>query len=159
MQAQKVRINPSSTNGGGRPPKNLPDANKDEIYVKAPPPPASLYNDTAKELWKLSANILCHRQQLKPAHLCLLVNYCNAFAVTVMTPKELIEHNLTTQLKDGSFRPGIHSVYANFFNAMTKSMQMLRLDPKTELYNSLATTCNEKGSHEISYVAEIVNAL
>ena len=161
MQKHKIRINPKSTGdiNSGRPPKNLPDANKDEVYTTAPPPPECLINQNARDLWVLSADILCKRKQLKPAHLCLLINYCNSFAVTVMTAEEMVKYGIAERNEDGLLRPAMNAIYATYYNSMKNSMQMLRLDPKTELYNALAVQTEQQGTHEFGYVDSVIESL
>lgn len=145
----RVRVNAAATKMSGRTRTDLKDVNKDELCMKTPGQPKELINDTAKQMWDSTAKILIHRQQLKPAHFGLLLNYCNAYAVTVMTKEEMIEHHLVTATDDGGTRPSINSVYGTYFTAMTKAMTLLRIDPKTELMNSLAKAVQEGGSQYI----------
>ena len=42
---------------------------------------------------------------------------------------------------------------------MKNSMQMLRLDPKTELYNALAVQTEQQGTHEFGYVDSVIESL
>lgn len=145
----RIRINPAATKPSGRPRRDMKDVNKDELCMKTPAPPQELINDTARAMWTETAKILIHRQQLKPAHFGLLINYCNSYAVTVMGKDELLAANLVTATDDGGTRPSMNSVYNTYFSAMTKAMQLLRIDPKTELMNSLAKAVQEGGSEYI----------
>lgn len=150
-KSHQVRVKPGSVGMGGRPRQDLDDVNKDEAYQKAPsvtPVESLLLNDVAKNLYSDTAKILVHRQQLKPAHISLLVTYANAFAVTVMKVDELIEHRLVNVVDD-KLTPAIHTVYSTYAQTYMRSMQLLRLDPKTELLNSMAKATADKGTQYI----------
>lgn len=153
MTTEKKRVRTNGTGLGGRPRKDLKDANKDEVYEKAPSVASfdsMLMNDVAKDLFKSASSTLVHRQQLKPSHLSLLIAYANSFAVTVMTPEEMQSHNLTKLRDDGTYYPPIHAVFTAYNNAMIKAMQNLRLDPRTELMNSLAIETKKQGTEYLS---------
>lgn len=156
--AKRVRVNPSASSMAGRPRSDLKDVNTDEVYSKVPSVTTVedlLLNTVAKNLYTVTAKILVHRQQLKPAHITLLVNYCNSFAVTVMKPNEMVKLGLITQKEDGSYHPSIHSVYSVYYGAMVKAMQTLRLDPKSELMNSLAKASQTKGTQYIDVAKDL----
>ena len=154
-EKKRVRVKGITQTGAGtgRPRKDLQDVNKDEVYEKAPSVSSfdeMLLNDVAKDLFKSASSTLVHRQQLKPSHLSLLISYANSFAVTVMTPVEMEKYNLTKLRDDGTYYPPIHSVFTAYNNAMIKAMQNLRLDPRTELMNSLQVETNKKGTEYLA---------
>ncbi len=163
MAKRQVRIKETSTRvGAGRPRSDLKDVNKDETYSKVPSVTTVeglLLNNVAKDLFKETAAVLVKRQQLKPSHLTLLINYCNSFAITVMSPEELLDNQLTFRKEDGSLSPAVHTVHSVNFAMMMRSMQSLRLDPKTELMNCLIAKAKEGGSTYIEKAEEIISEL
>ena len=163
MAKRQIRASSATVRvSAGRPRSDLKDVNKDETYSRVPSVTSvegMLLNNVAKDLYKESAAVLVKRQQLKPSHMTLLINYCNAFAVTVMSPDELIEHQLCFRKDDGSLSPSVNTVYSTYYSAMLRSMQNLRLDPKTELMNCLIAKAKEGGSTYIDKAEEVVGQL
>lgn len=160
---KRIRINKTATHPGGRPRKDLTDTNKDELYSKTPSVTSQiedmLVDDKAKDLFKSAAAVLVHRQQLKPAHLTLLISYCNSFSISNMSPDELVDRGYVTKMEDGSYKPPIHQIFKTYNDSMIKAMQILRLDPKSELLNSLAKATEVKGSEYINTVKDVYSEM
>lgn len=145
-QKKRVRVKENTGNPGGRPRSDLKDVNTDELILRVPAAPNELIDETAKEMWKDVCAILIHRKQLKPSHLPLVLTYCNAFAVTIMKPEQLLEHGLIV-VSGKKFVPAPHVIFNTYSNSMCRCMQMLRLDPKGELYNCLAKAVKDESQY------------
>ena len=75
---------------------------------------------------------------------------CNAFAVTVMSDDDLIRFNFTKINEEtGQWVPAKHVV-----QKMLRCMAILRLDPKNELYNSLASRTEEAKSQYLKTIQQ-----
>lgn len=153
---KRVRVKATSTNQGGRPRKDLIDPFTNELLVRVPTPKdGSLINENAKLYWSETCKLLIARKQLKQNHLPIVLSLCNAFAVTIMSDDELIRNNFTKVNDMGIFVPAKHVVQKTYNDIMLRCMAILRLDPKNELYNSLAKETAENKTEYIKTVQQM----
>ena len=138
-EKKRVRIKATSTNQGGRPRTDLVDPFSNELIVGKVPKAkdGSLINDVAKDQWQETCKLLISRKQLKRNHLPIVLSMCNAFAVTVMSDD-----------------PAKHVVQKTYNDIMLRCMAILRLDPKNELYNSLASRTEEAKSQYLKTIQQ-----
>ena len=150
-EKKRVRIKATSTNQGGRPRTDLVDPFSNELIVGKVPKAkdGSLINDVAKDQWQETCKLLISRKQLKRNHLPIVLSMCNAFAVTVMSDDDLIRFNFTKINEEtGQWVPAKHVVQK------LRCMAILRLDPKNELYNSLASRTEEAKSQYLKTIQQ-----
>ena len=156
-EKKRVRIKATSTNQGGRPRTDLVDPFSNELIVGKVPKAkdGSLINDVAKDYWQETCKLLISRKQLKRNHLPIVLSLCNAFAVTVMSDDDLIRFNYT-KINDetGQWVPAKHVVQKTYNDIMLRCMAILRLDPKNELYNSLASRTEEAKSQYLKTIQQ-----
>ena len=115
----------------------------------------SLINDVAKDQWQETCKLLISRKQLKRNHLPIVLSMCNAFAVTVMSDDDLIRFNYTKINEEtGQWVPAKHVVQKTYNDIMLRCMAILRLDPKNELYNSLASRTEEAKSQYLKTIQQ-----
>lgn len=156
-EKKRVRIKATSTNQGGRPRTDLVDPFSNELIVGKVPKAkdGSLINDVAKDYWQETCKLLISRKQLKRNHLPIILSLCNAFAVTVMSDDDLIRFNYT-KINDetGQWVPAKHVVQKTYNDIMLRCMAILRLDPKNELYNSLANRTEEAKSQYLKTIQQ-----
>ena len=156
-EKKRVRINATSTNQGGRPRTDLVDPFSNELIVGKVPKAkdGSLINDVAKDQWQETCKLLISRKQLKRNHLPIVLSMCNAFAVTVMSDDDLIRFNYTKINEEtGQWVPAKHVVQKTYNDIMLRCMAILRLDPKNELYNSLASRTEEAKSQYLKTIQQ-----
>ena len=156
-EKKRVRIKATSTNQGGRPRTDLVDPFSDELIVGKVPKAkdGSLINDVAKDQWQETCKLLISRKQLKRNHLPIVLSLCNAFAVTVMSDDDLIRFNYTKINEEtGQWVPAKHVVQKTYNDIMLRCMAILRLDPKNELYNSLASRTEEAKSQYLKTIQQ-----
>lgn len=154
---KRVRIKATSTNQGGRPRTDLVDPFSNELIVGKVPKAkdGSLINDVAKDQWQETCKLLISRKQLKRNHLPIVLSLCNAFAVTVMSDDDLIRFNYTKINEEtGQWVPAKHVVQKTYNDIMLRCMAILRLDPKNELYNSLASRTEEAKSQYLKTIQQ-----
>lgn len=154
---KRVRIKATSTNQGGRPRTDLVDPFSNELIVGKVPKAkdGSLINDVAKDYWQETCKLLISRKQLKRNHLPIVLSLCNAFAVTVMSDDDLIRFNYTKINEEtGQWVPAKHVVQKTYNDIMLRCMAILRLDPKNELYNSLASRTEEAKSQYLKTIQQ-----
>ena len=154
---KRVRIKATSTNQGGRPRTDLVDPFSNELIVGKVPKAkdGSLINDVAKDQWQETCKLLISRKQLKRNHLPIVLSMCNAFAVTVMSDDDLIRFNFTKINEEtGQWVPAKHVVQKTYNDIMLRCMAILRLDPKNELYNSLASRTEEAKSQYLKTIQQ-----
>ena len=154
---KRVRIKATSTNQGGRPRTDLVDPFSNELIVGKVPKAkdGSLINDVAKDQWQETCKLLISRKQLKRNHLPIVLSMCNAFAVTVMSDDDLIRFNYTKINEEtGQWVPAKHVVQKTYNDIMLRCMAILRLDPKNELYNSLASRTEEAKSQYLKTIQQ-----
>lgn len=154
---KRVRIKATSTNQGGRPRTDLVDPFSNELIVGKVPKAkdGSLINDVAKDYWQETCKLLISRKQLKRNHLPIILSLCNAFAVTVMSDDDLIRFNYTKINEEtGQWVPAKHVVQKTYNDIMLRCMAILRLDPKNELYNSLASRTEEAKSQYLKTIQQ-----
>ena len=156
-EKKRVRIKATSTNQGGRPRTDLVDPFSNELIVGKVPKAkdGSLINDVAKDQWQETCKLLISRKQLKRNHLPIVLSMCNAFAVTVMSDDDLIRFNYTKINEEtGQWVPAKHVVQKTYNDMMLRCMAILRLDPKNELYNSLASRTEEAKSQYLKTIQQ-----
>lgn len=156
-EKKRVRIKATSTNQGGRPRTDLVDPFSNELIVGKVPKAkeGSLINDVAKDQWQETCKLLISRKQLKRNHLPIVLSLCNAFAVTVMSDDDLIRFNYTKINEEtGQWVPAKHVVQKTYNDIMLRCMAILRLDPKNELYNSLASRTEEAKSQYLKTIQQ-----
>ena len=156
-EKKRVRIKATSTNQGGRPRTDLVDPFSNELIVGKVPKAkdGSLINDVAKDYWQETCKLLISRKQLKRNHLPIVLSMCNAFAVTVMSDDDLIRFNYTKINEEtGQWFPAKHVVQKTYNDIMLRCMAILRLDPKNELYNSLASRTEEAKSQYLKTIQQ-----
>ena len=156
-EKKRVRIKATSTNQGGRPRTDLVDPFSNELIVGEVPKAknGSLINDVAKYQWQETCKLLISRKQLKRNHLPIVLSMCNAFAVTVMSDDDLIRFNFTKINEEtGQWVPAKHVVQKTYNDIMLRCMAILRLDPKNELYNSLASRTEEAKSQYLKAIQQ-----
>ena len=156
-EKKRVRIKATSTNQGGRPRTDLVDPFSNELIVGKVPKAkdGSLINDVAKDQWQETCKLLISRKQLKRNHLPIVLSMCNAFAVTVMSDDDLIRFNYTKINEEtGQGVPAKHVVQKTYNDIMLRCMAILRLDPKNELYNSLASRTEEAKSQYLKTIQQ-----
>ena len=156
-EKKRVRIKATSTNQGGRPRTDLVDPFSNELIVGKGPKTkdGSLINDVAKDQWQETCKLLISRKQLKRNHLPIVLSMCNAFAVTVMSDDDLIRFNYTKINEEtGQWVPAKHVVQKTYNDIMLRCMAILRLDPKNELYNSLASRTEEAKSQYLKTIQQ-----
>lgn len=156
-EKKRVRIKATSTNQGGRPRTDLVDPFSNELIVGKVPKAkeGSLINDVAKDQWQETCKLLISRKQLKRNHLPIVLSMCNAFAVTVMSDDDLIRFNFTKINEEtGQWVPAKHVVQKTYNDIMLRCMAILRLDPKNELYNSLASRTEEAKSQYLKTIQQ-----
>ena len=156
-EKKRVRIKATSTNQGGRPRTDLVDPFSNELIVGKVPKAkdGSLINDVAKDYWQETCKLLISRKQLKRNHLPIVLSMCNAFAVTVMSDDDLIRFNYTKINEEtGQWVPAKHVVQKTYNDIMLRCMAILRLDPKNELYNSLASRTEEAKSQYLKTIQQ-----
>ena len=156
-EKKRVRIKATSTNQGGRPRTDLVDPFSNELIVGKVPKAkdGSLINDVAKDYWQETCKLLISRKQLKRNHLPIILSLCNAFAVTVMSDDDLIRFNYTKINEEtGQWDPAKHVVQKTYNDIMLRCMAILRLDPKNELYNSLASRTEEAKSQYLKTIQQ-----
>ena len=156
-EKKRVRIKATSTNQGGRPRTDLVDPFSNELIVGKVPKAkdGSLINDVAKDQWQETCKLLISRKQLKRNHLPIVLSICNAFAVTVMSDDDLIRFNYTKINEEtGQWVPAKHVVQKTYNDIMLRCMAILRLDPKNELYNSLASRTEEAKSQYLKTIQQ-----
>ena len=156
-EKKRVRIKATSTNQGGRPRTDLVDPFSNELIVGKVPKAkdGSLINDVAKDQWQETCKLLISRKQLKRNHLPIILSLCNAFAVTVMSDDDLIRFNYTKINEEtGQWVPAKHVVQKTYNDIMLRCMAILRLDPKNELYNSLASRTEEAKSQYLKTIQQ-----
>ena len=156
-EKKRVRIKATSTNQGGRPRTDLVDPFSNELIVGKVPKAkeGSLINDVAKDQWQETCKLLISRKQLKRNHLPIVLSMCNAFAVTVMSDDDLIRFNYTKINEEtGQWVPAKHVVQKTYNDIMLRCMAILRLDPKNELYNSLASRTEEAKSQYLKTIQQ-----
>lgn len=156
-EKKRVRIKATSTNQGGRPRTDLVDPFSNELIVGKVPKAkdGSLINDVAKDKWQETCKLLISRKQLKRNHLPIVLSMCNAFAVTVMSDDDLIRFNFTKINEEtGQWVPAKHVVQKTYNDIMLRCMAILRLDPKNELYNSLASRTEEAKSQYLKTIQQ-----
>ena len=156
-EKKRVRIKATSTNQGGRPRTDLVDPFSNELIVGKVPKAkdGSLINDVAKDQWQETCKLLISRKQLKRNHLPIVLSLCNAFAVTVMSDNDLIRFNYTKINEEtGQWVPAKHVVQKTYNDIMLRCMAILRLDPKNELYNSLASRTEEAKSQYLKTIQQ-----
>ena len=156
-EKKRVRIKATSTNQGGRPRTDLVDPFSNELIVGKVPKAkdGSLINDVAKDQWQETCKLLISRKQLKRNHLPIVLSICNAFAVTVMSDNDLIRFNYTKINEEtGQWVPAKHVVQKTYNDIMLRCMAILRLDPKNELYNSLASRTEEAKSQYLKTIQQ-----
>ena len=156
-EKKRVRIKATSTNQGGRPRTDLVDPFSNELIVGKVPKAkdGSLINDVAKDQWQETCKLLISRKQLKRNHLPIVLSMCNAFAVTVMSDDDLIRFNFTKINEEtGQWVPAKHLVQKTYNDIMLRCMAILRLDPKNELYNSLASRTEEAKSQYLKTIQQ-----
>ena len=156
-EKKRVRIKATSTNQGGRPRTDLVDPFSNELIVGKVPKAkdGSLINDVAKDYWQETCKLLISRKQLKRNHLPIVLSLCNAFAVTVMSDDDLIRFNFTKINEEtGQWVPAKHVVQKTYNDIMLRCMAILRLDPKNELYNSLASRTEEAKSQYLKTIQQ-----
>ena len=156
-EKKRVRIKATSTNQGGRPRTDLVDPFSNELIVGKVPKAkdGSLINDVAKDQWQETCKLLISRKQLKRNHLPIVLSMCNAFAVTVMRDDDLIRFNFTKINEEtGQWVPAKHVVQKTYNDIMLRCMAILRLDPKNELYNSLASRTEEAKSQYLKTIQQ-----
>ena len=156
-EKKRVRIKATSTNQGGRPRTDLVDPFSNELIVGKVPKAkdGSLINDVAKDYWQETCKLLISRKQLKRNHLPIVLSMCNAFAVTVMSDDDLIRFNFTKINEEtGQWVPAKHVVQKTYNDIMLRCMAILRLDPKNELYNSLASRTEEAKSQYLKTIQQ-----
>ena len=156
-EKKRVRIKATSTNQGGRPRTDLVDPFSNELIVGKVPKAkdGSLINDVAKDYWQETCKLLISRKQLKRNHLPIVLSLCNAFAVTVMSDDDLIRFNYTKINEEtGQWVPAKHVVQKTYNDIMLRCMAILRLDPKNELYNSLASRTEEAKSQYLKTIQQ-----
>ena len=156
-EKKRVRIKATSTNQGGRPRTDLVDPFSNELIVGKVPKAkdGSLINDVAKDQWQETCKLLISRKQLKRNHLPIVLSLCNAFAVTVMSDDDLIRFNFTKINEEtGQWVPAKHVVQKTYNDIMLRCMAILRLDPKNELYNSLASRTEEAKSQYLKTIQQ-----
>ena len=156
-EKKRVRIKATSTNQGGRPRTDLVDPFSNELIVGKVPKAkdGSLINDVAKDYWQETCKLLISRKQLKRNHLPIILSLCNAFAVTVMSDDDLIRFNYTKINEEtGQWVPAKHVVQKTYNDIMLRCMAILRLDPKNELYNSLASRTEEAKSQYLKTIQQ-----
>lgn len=154
---KRVRIKATSTNQGGRPRTDLVDPFSNELIVGKVPKAkeGSLINDVARDQWQETCKLLISRKQLKRNHLPIVLSLCNAFAVTVMSDDDLIRFNYTKINEEtGQWVPAKHVVQKTYNDIMLRCMAILRLDPKNELYNSLASRTEEAKSQYLKTIQQ-----
>ena len=156
-EKKRVRIKATSTNQGGRPRTDLVDPFSNELIVGKVPKAkeGSLINDVAKDQWQETCKLLISRKQLKRNHLPIVLSMCNAFAVTVMSDDDLIRFNFTKINEEtGQWVPAKHVVQKTYNDIILRCMAILRLDPKNELYNSLASRTEEAKSQYLKTIQQ-----
>lgn len=148
-EKKRVNIKVPTTIRGHRPRKDLQDPFTNELLIKVPTLKNEdiLVNETAKSYFKDTCKVLIDRKQLKGNHIPIVINLANAFAVTVMNDQELVDHNYCIFKEiSGELSPSKHIIVKTYIDVMIRLMALLRIEPRSEMYNALMEKTQEQGS-------------
>ncbi len=113
--------------GAGGKPNNLAVG---DDSIKLVRPPAELINQHAIDCWKINSKILIKRGTYAQEDASLLLQYCNALAMTIICDAEILALGATVEAGSGGLKLNPSVTAKNlYFGQLTRAGSLLGLNP------------------------------